>query len=1040
MLQEYINRISNVARQGDAREESFYSSLETLLSEVAVLKGIEDFHVTSQPKKTEAGNPDFRLWHGKQRIVGYIEAKLPRQDLNSIEKTDQIIRYKNVFPNFILTNFLEFRLYRNGSLIDNVKICDPMSIYDIRLKPSWENETDLDTLLEKFFSFSFPSITSAQPLAVELAKRTRFLRDEVIAEELREQESESKRILGFYEAFQKYLIRGLTKEQFADLYSQTVTYGLFASRMRCQGDFNRRLAVDDIPSSIGILKEMFEFISLGKLPIQFEWVVDEISNVLASVDVNKIFSEFYSDKKGRDPIFHFYETFLAEYDPEEREKRGVYYTPEPVVSYIVRSLDVILKEDFALEDGLASGKVTILDPAAGTLTFLAESIRQATTEFTSRYGDGAKIDLIRKHILQNFYAFELMIAPYAIGHLKISLLLDKLGYKLQENERVKFYLTNTLELEEIEQTSLPGMVSLSEESRKAGEVKKKIPILVVLGNPPYSGISANKGEWISKLIEDYKFVDGKSLGERNPKWLQDDYVKFIRFAEWKINQLERGIVGYITNHSYLDNPTFRGMRQHLVKSFDKIYVLDLHGNALKRERCPDGSKDENVFDIRQGVSIAFFERQGKDGEHSGCKVFHAEIWGARDEKYKRLSSEDKRTTSWKEIQPHSPFYFFVPREESLLGIYEKYPKITEIFPFYGVGMTSARDGFVISMSSKTLIERIISFKNSHFPDDQLHEVFQINEKKGWSIRKAWNMLQEISDDDVINYVLPVLYRPFDVRWIFYHDSVVWRTVKRIMQHMRTDNLAMCVGRAGQVVGLEKPWNVVFCSEFMEDFNLFYRGGSANFPLYLLGRDDKKPNIEKQFYKRLQTAYNHVVSPEDIFCYVYSILYSNAYRTKYMEFLKTDFPRIPFTTRYEQFSKLSGLGRQLVDLHLLKSPELTDQSVKFQGEGNCSIEKVLLDSGTSRLYINKNQYFEKIEKELWDYQIGGYQVLFQWLKYRRNLVLSFEDIKHFCKIITAIKKTVEVQDKIDELYLKIEKNVLGLRIGKQKACLDKYKNE
>ena len=251
-----------------------------------------------------------------------------------------------------------------------------------------------------------------------------------------------------------------------------------------------------------------------------------------------------------DPVFPFYETFLAEYDPELREKRGVYYTPEAVVSYIVRSLSIILQQKLCLKDGLADPDVTILDPAGGTLTFLAAAIKQSVDEFVVHYGDGGKKDFIREHILKDFYAFELMVAPYAIGHLKISFMLEELGCPLLENERLKFFLTNTLDLEEIEQTSMPGMASLAEESRKAGEVKKRIPIFAIIGNPPYSGISANNGKWICDLIESYKYVDGKYFGERK-HWLQDDYVKFIRFAEWKITKIGKGVVGYITNHSYL---------------------------------------------------------------------------------------------------------------------------------------------------------------------------------------------------------------------------------------------------------------------------------------------------------------------------------------------------------------------------------------------------------------------------------------------------------------------------------------------------------
>ncbi|MDO9027872.1 MAG: N-6 DNA methylase, partial [Candidatus Roizmanbacteria bacterium] len=482
-------------------------------------------------------------------------------------------------------------------------IARPYHIHKLKSIPPVEKETDFLKLLEKFFSFSLPKVYNAKTLAIELAKRTRFLRDEVVTQELEEEtppfnsplsKGGLRGVLGFYEAFRTYLIAGLSKEDFADLYSQTITYGLFAARTRSENSFNRKLAYDNIPRTIGILRDIFEFISLGKLPQQMEWIIDDIAEVLAVTDVKDILHQYFHEGKGKDPIIHFYETFLAEYDPKTREKRGVYYTPEPVVSYIVRSLHNILNNHFNKSDGFASDTVTVLDPAAGTLTFLAEATKLAVEEFVSKYGEGGKENFIREHILKNFYAFELMMAPYAVGHLKMSFLLEELGYKLQKDDRFKLYLTNTLEMEELEQTSLPGMASLSEESHLADKVKKEQPILVILGNPPYSGHSSNIGDWISKEIKAYFQVDGKPLGEKNPKWLQDDYVKFIRFAQWKIDQAGEGVLGFITNHSYLDNPTFRGMRQSLMQSFDEIYLLDLHGNSLKKEKCPDGSKDENV--------------------------------------------------------------------------------------------------------------------------------------------------------------------------------------------------------------------------------------------------------------------------------------------------------------------------------------------------------------------------------------------------------------------------------------------------------------
>jgi hypothetical protein len=901
-LKSYLKKMLEIAKTGDAREESYYSTLEDLLETYTDSIEKRKFHITTLPKKTEAGNPDFRIWDGKQHIVGYIEAKAPTvEHLDQIETNAQLKRYLHIFPNLILTNFFEFRLYRNGTLIDKVSIARPFLLHKLKITPLVENESNFLKLLEKFLSFSLPKVYDAKALAIELAKRTRFLKDEVVIQELKKEESLGKGFIsGFYEAFRQYLIRGLSREEFADLYSQTITYGLFAARTRSENGFNRKLAYDNIPRTIGILRDVFKFISLEDLPQQMEWIIDDISEVLAVTDVRNILTQYFHEGKGKDPVVHFYETFLAEYDPKTREKRGVYYTPEPVVSYIVRSLHNILKEHFDRADGFANATVTVLDPAAGTLTFLAEASKLAVEEFISKYGEGGKENLVREQILKNFYAFELMMAPYAVGHLKMSLLLEELGYKLKKDDRFKLYLTNTLEMEELAQTELPGMVSLSEESHSAGKVKKEQPILVILGNPPYSGMSANKGKWIDDLLKKgytrgdgskdggYYQVDGKPLGEKNPKWLQDDYVKFIRFAQWKIDQAGEGILGFITNHSYLDNPTFRGMRQSLMGSFNEIYILDLHGNTLKKEKCPDGSKDENVFDIRQGVTIALFikrkgnppiprlEKGGKGG--FDCHVYHAEIWGLREKKYDWLLGNDIKKTKWKKLSPKPELFLFIPREEQLLESYEKYPKITKVFPINGVGMTTARDSFVIDRERNTLLNRIRLFKNSKYSDDDLHKFFQINRKKGWSIKKAWDMLQEIPDSELNRLIFPVLYRPFDVHWIFYHDSVVWRTVKRIMYHMMQENLALCVGRAGQVVGLEKPWNIVFCSNYMEDFNLFYRGGNVNFPLYFYSDKDKKDlfsdkkgaekrksNINPDILITVSETYKKEPTPEEI-CY------------------------------------------------------------------------------------------------------------------------------------------------------------------------------
>ncbi len=740
MLTAYFSKLKEIAGQGDAREESYYPALERLLKEFAENRGKSNVHITTLPKKTEAGNPDFRVWDGKQHIIGYIEAKEPSNEyLDQIETSEQLKRYIHTFPNLLLTNFFEFRLYRNGTLIDKVLIGRSFWIYKIKRIPPAENEKAFFDLLDKYFSFALPKLYEAKALAIELAKRTRFLKDWVITEELKKEETDKKGFIsGFYQAFREYLIQGLSREDFADLYSQTIAYGLFAARTRME-TFNRKLAYDGIPPTIGILRDLFHFISLGNLPKQMEWIIDDLAEVLAVTDVQAILHGYFHEGKGKDPIVHFYETFLTEYDPKTRERRGVYYTPEPVVSFIVRSINQILKESFARKDGLADGQVTVLDPAAGTLTFLAEAASLAVSEFVDKFGQGGKEALIRDHILKDFYAFELMMAPYAVGHLKMAFLLEELGYRLGEMDRFKLYLTNTLEMEDLAQTEFPGMASLSEESHLAGRVKKKQPILVILGNPPYSGHSTNIGKWILEEIRTYHQVDGKPLGEKNPKWLQDDYVKFIRFAQWKIDQAGEGVIGFITNHGYLDNPTFRGMRRSLMGSFDEIYVLDLHGNSQKKEKCPDGSKDENVFDIKQGVAIALFIK--KKGKKKECRIFHSELWGKREEKYARLTKEDKNCISWQEIKPKPGFYFFVPRDENLLEQYEHYPKITDIFPVHSVGIVTARDSLTIRWNKNDVWTTVMNF--SRLEPEMARTAYRLGkDAKDWKVEWAQKDLQD----------------------------------------------------------------------------------------------------------------------------------------------------------------------------------------------------------------------------------------------------------------------------------------------------------
>lgn len=1250
MIDKYIKEIASITKRGDAREESYYGALKDLIEEYSNIKRRKKIHITTLPKKTEAGNPDFRVWDGKHSQVGYIEAKPPKAKLDEIENSEQLERYLATFPNLILTNFYEFRLYRDGKRIDQILLARPFIPAKLKTIPPAEHATEFMALLERFLQFSLPTNYTAESLAKELAIRTRFLRDEVIKEEIREARTEgAKRILGFYEAFQKHLISNLEPDQFADLYAQTITYGLFAARTRSNGVFNRKLAYYLIPKTIGILRDIFHFVSFG-LSENMEATVDDIAEVLAVADVNNVLHEYFEKGRGSDPIFHFYETFLAAYNPKERERRGVYYTPEPVVSYIVRSLNIILKDTFGKQDGFADQSVTVLDPAGGTLTFLAHAAKVAVDEYVAKYGPGAKSKFIRDHILQHFFAFELMMAPYAAGHLKMGYLLEELGHKLTGEERFQYYLTNTLEMEELEQTSLPGMASLSEESHLAGRVKKERPILVILGNPPYSGISANasergvykpKGEkyvkgyeikarteqvrtyfdlvpiettakkgmtvkqktWIGQLIEQYKIIDGGWFGERK-HWLHDDYVKFIRFAQWKIDQIGEGVIGFITNHAYLDNPTFRGMRQSMMNSFDEIYILNLHGNSIKKEKAPDGSKDENVFDIRQGVAIVLLIKHRS--RRRKCRIQFAEIWGTRENKYGILLSHDFCQIRHTIIQPKPPFYFFIPKENKYEEEYDKYLPIMRIVPVNSVGIVTARDSFAIDFALPPLISRITQFRNLGLDDEFVRATFGLKDTSTFKLSKFRR--RSSNDIEWKRRFQDILYRPFDTRVIFYSKDLVERPLLDVMRHMLQPNIALCIGRAGQVVGTEHEWNIVFCSAQIEDFNLFYRGGNVNFPLYLYPDTDKHdlfsqhqaggriPNIapklidalnaaylpsppaplpegegggtragrqnaheanaprklpeyllelcrqfRKQpteteamlwtclrnrqlhgykfrrqhpigryvadFYcdelrlvievdggihmKRDQKAYDNArqesledqgytvvrvkateikrnpaqvlkrlipsslsplplgegsgvrvtpgegsgvrgnatpgVLPEDIFHYIYAILYSNAYRRKYAEFLKTDFPRIPFTKDHLLFQKLAEKGAELVGLHLLKSAELAKPASKCEGPGDLKIAKVTFDARQKRVYINPDKWFSSVSPDVWEYHIGGYQVSDKWLKDRKGRELTSEEVATYINVMTAISKTISIQQSLDDLFSEVEKTLLEIKL-------------
>ncbi|HAZ64948.1 MAG TPA: DNA methyltransferase, partial [Armatimonadetes bacterium] len=783
---DYLDALQAVQARGDAREESYYGALDGLLRDAASAAGRHEVDVTTLPKPTDAGNPDFRVWSGTNRVVGYVEAKLPGARLDEVALGEQLSRYRTAFPNLLLTDFCEFRHFRHGEPVGRAMATDDFRLNRLNVAPKAARTAELANLaqlLDRFLDFALAPTYTAEGLALELAKRTAFMRD-IIESQMEAEDPKTGRLTGFYAAFRDYLITSLTPEGFADLFAQTVTYGLFAARTRATPMLTRQTAHHHIPHTIGVLHDVFRFLGLDDLSPQLAWCVEDLIEVLAIADVPKILDDYYRQGRGEDPVVHFYETFLAAYDPAERERRGVYYTPEPVVGYIVRSLHALLKSEFGRAEGLADRSVTLLDPAAGTMTFIARATHQAIDEFDQRHGAGMRPEFIREHILRNFYAFELMVAPYAVGHLKMGFHLEELGYKLGADERMPFYLTNSLEEEELHQSALPGFAALATESRLAAEVKQHKPVLVILGNPPYSGHAANNGEWIKGLIEDYKQVDGQPLGERNPKWIQDDYVKFLRFAQWKMDQSDSGVVGMITNNGYLDNPTFRGMRRSLMNTFDAIHVLDLHGNAKKREVAPDGGADQNVFDIMQGVAIVFLVKHA-DADAPGVErgVWHMDLYGTREAKYTWLDDHAWPSTTWTKLEPAAPRYDFVPRDNEGMAEFERFVSMPRIFELNSVGIVTARDKLTIHFTPDAAWQTVLNF--SALESELAREAYDLGaDTRDWQVSLAQRDLR--SSGPVRTHLAPILYRPYDVRHTYYTGrsrGFICMPRQDVMRHM-----------------------------------------------------------------------------------------------------------------------------------------------------------------------------------------------------------------------------------------------------------------
>lgn len=936
------------------------------------------------------------------------------------------------------------------------------------------------------FTTPHRAIYDDKKLASAMAAQAVEMRE--IIEDLYGVESRDGGLHRLFDRFRKGLLHDLTPDTFADVIAQTITYGLFAAAAQ-QRDISFADVVETIPKTNPFLRDLLQTlidddgIDLGELG------VDRLIETLNEADVPDITHRFMrqTGSGSEDPVIHFYEQFLQEYDRQQKVERGVFYTPNPVVSYMVRAVDSLLQEKFGIAEGLASAekavnpatgkeehRVQVLDPATGTGTFLQYIIETiAQKKNPSGQPSAAWEQYVAEELLPRLNGFELMMAPYTVAHMKLGLKLGQTGYQFQNDSRLRVFLTNALDKPVKMQEVLLKADYLSREANEAAVVKMSRPIMVIIGNPPYSGHSANQIEddWIG-LREEYYTVDGKPLGERQPKWLQDDYVKFIRFGQQKIEQTGAGILAFITNHGYLDNPTFRGMRESLLQTFDEIYVLDLHGNTKKKETAPDGGKDENVFDIMQGVAIGLFAKF-PTGEHSVAKAYHGDLYGLREYKYNKLLREYFREENFNIASASTPFYLLIPQDTAVLSEYQSGWKLTEVFSINSVGFVSARDQLVTDFDYLNLYERINKFRNPSLSDERLLNEFGLKNTSSWNISKSRNILKSM--EDWAEDFTKCLYRPFDERNVYYSRLFFDRPVYEVQRHLLSDNLALLTSRN---IDVERVYDQFFCTNrIVQHHTLSIKEVNYALPLYAypdpnfdqrletspyeLSEKGRRPNIAPDFVADVKDCLNlqfvtegrgdlaNTFGPEDVFHYAYAIFHSPTYRERYAEFLKIDFPRLPLTNDLLLFNKLAQLGADLVALHLheddyaaaswnLEGEEspLANPGVTFvegtdgRAVGKFSHNNYLppLSDGLlpvpGRVYLDSSKkagisFFEGVAEEVWNFQIGGYQVMHKWLYDRRakgkepGRVLTDEDIRHYPRIAAALRETIRLMTEIDQ---------------------------
>lgn len=920
-------------------------------------------------------------------------------------------------------------------------------------------------------------ITTSKALAIRLAQLAREIRDRI--QGVIEVENDNGPVTKLMTAFQEALIHDLDVEGFADMYAQTIAYGLLSARVTNPEAATAEGFASQLPVTNPFLKELMEtFLNVGgrrkDAGIDFdEFGVNEVVELLDRAKMEAVIRDFGDRNPQEDPVIHFYELFLKEYDAKKRMQRGVFYTPRPVVSFIVRSVHELLKTEYGLEDGLADTAtwgevtkrhqdlelpegvkannrfVTVLDPATGTGTFLVEAIdlihKTLTEKWKAEGNSDKKIfdlwnDYVPKHLLPRLHGYELLMAPYAIAHMKIGLKLNETGYRFKSDARTRIYLTNALEpAQDFSQQLEFTIPALAHESQAVNEVKSAQRFTVVIGNPPYSTISQNMGSWIKALVQDFRLIHGIPIEEKGKRnHLQDDYVKFLRLGLHLVEQSGAGTTAMITNHGYLFSPTFRAMRFCIANSVSGARVLDLNGNT-KREDSKRHPGDENVFDIQQGVAISLLWLHPWRSKGDG--VWHTQLLGNRESKYLALLAPSA-TLPFQRIEPAPEHYLFEPSDLALPQEYDDWPKLDEVMPFGGTGIKTNRDAFVIDFNDGPLIERMKTFRDETIPDSAAQEMLNLKENYTWKIPKQRRLFRS---DSSLDYLRDVEYRPFDRRRIYYQRHVVYNPRFKTMAQANEGNLFLLSCRQQYETGFHHAWVTrrmfeccvvsaksreitygfpVYILEDPGQQDLLSEGGAAQINLSPAFRTLLKKRLGLSVGTRHATRSGESdIAADEVAGYLYAILNSPNYRTRYEQQLKMDFPRVPLTSNLQLFQELSRIGSELIALHLLEDLSLVDSPASYRGSPNPEVkqlawvdETVWLDGFSKKGGASKagSNGFAGVTEPVWEFRVGGFRPCEKWLKDRKGRVLSNEDVSHYLKIIGSISETLRLMSSIDDV--------------------------